>query len=184
MENVISYPLTSRPVYLLEKDSLQQKKAPKSDLARNLLQQLNKDSIIVSETNQLPHARTSAVVIDFMAIIRNWTSVQLTGIKTFGSFCKKVLSNVITYGQKSDQIHVILENYKDISIKGATRASRATKDGHLNVGAVCELLSEEQSLPTPMDDFFHRQSNKISIQDFFVALPTTHQQSHYICQEA
>ena len=70
LEKVISYPSTSRPVYLLEKDSLEQKKAPKSDLARHLLQLLDKDSIIVSETNQLPHARTSAVVIDFMAIIR------------------------------------------------------------------------------------------------------------------
>ena len=75
---------------------------------------------------------------------------------------------MISYGKKSDQIHVILENYKDISIKGATRASRVTNDGHLNVGAVSEVVSDEQSLPSPMDDFFHRQSNKISFQDFFV----------------
>ena len=51
LEKVISYPLTSRPVYLPEKDSLQQKKVPKSDLARNLLQLLDKDSIIVREKN-------------------------------------------------------------------------------------------------------------------------------------
>ena len=47
-------------------------------------------------------------------------------------------------------------------IKGAARATRATKDGHLNVGAVREEVSEEQSLPPPLDDFLDRQSNKIS----------------------
>ena len=73
LEEVIIYLLTSRPVYLLEKDSLKQKEAPKSDLAKQLLQLLDKESIVVNKTNQLPHVKTAAVVIDFMAIIRKWT---------------------------------------------------------------------------------------------------------------
>ena len=186
LEEVIIYPLTSRPVYLLEKDSLNQKKAPKSDLAKQLLQLLDKESIVVNNTNQIPHVETTAVVIDFMAIVRKLTSVKLTDVKTFGSFCEKILNNVTSYGQQSEQIHLILENYKDMSIKGAAQATRATKDGNLNVGAVCEVVSEEQSLPSPLDDFFDRQSNKISYQNFFVKYCSSHykHQSHYIWQEA
>ena len=60
LEEVIIYPLTSRPVYLLEKDSLNQKKAPKSDLAKQLLQLLDKESIVVNNTNQIPHVETTA----------------------------------------------------------------------------------------------------------------------------
>ena len=101
-------------------------------------------------------------------------SVKLTDVKTFGSFCEKILNNVTSYGQQSEQIHLILENYKDMSIKGAARATRATKDGNLNVGAVCEVVSEEQSLPSPLDDFFDRQSNKISYQNFFVKYCSSH----------
>ena len=70
---MIIYPLTSRPVYLLEKDSLEQKKAPKSDIAEQLLQLLDKESIVVNKTNQLLRVKTTAVVIDFMAIIRKRT---------------------------------------------------------------------------------------------------------------
>ena len=77
----------------------------------------------------------------------------------------------------TEQIHLILENYKDMSIKGAARATRATKDGNLNVGAVCEVVSEEQSLPSPLDDFFDRQSNKISYQHFFVKYCSSHYKS-------
>ena len=41
-------------------------------------------------------------------------------------------------------------------------------------------------LPSPLDDFFDRQSNKISYQNFLynIALLTTYQQCHYTFQEA
>ena len=61
-----------------------------------------------------------------------------------------------------------------MSIKGAARATRATKDGKFNVNAVCEVVSEEQSLPSPLDDFFDRQSNKISYQNLFVQYCSSH----------
>ena len=77
LEEVIIYPLTSRPVYLLKKDFLKQKKIPKSDLAKQLLQLLDKESIVVKKTNHLPHVKTTAVVIDIMAIIRKRTLVKL-----------------------------------------------------------------------------------------------------------
>ena len=70
------------------------KKAPKYDLAKHLLQLLDKESIVVNKTNQIPHVKTTAVVVDFMAIIRKWTSVKLKDVKIFGSFCKKILNNV------------------------------------------------------------------------------------------
>ena len=97
---------------------------------------------MVNNTNQIPHVETTAVVIDFMAIVRKLTSVKLADVETFGSFCEKILNNVTSYGQQSEQIHLILENYKDMSIKGA---ARATKDGNLNVGAVCEVVSEARA---------------------------------------
>ena len=91
---------------------------------------------------------------------------------------------MISYGHKSEQIHLILESYTDMSIKGAVRATRATKDGNLNVGAVCEVVSEEQSLPSPLDDLFDRESNKISTFLYNIALLTTYQHSHDTWQEA
>ena len=59
-----------------EIDSLKQKKAPKSDLTKQFVQLLYKESIVVYKTNQLPHVKTTAVVIDFIAIIRKLTSLK------------------------------------------------------------------------------------------------------------
>ena len=67
VENLLKFPITSRPVYLAEKDSLNQKKTPKHDMTTILLKLLNKGLIHVSEIpGQVPHAKTTAVVINFI----------------------------------------------------------------------------------------------------------------------
>ena len=170
VEDLLKFPITSRPVYLLEADSVNQKKTSKSDLTNSLLQQLDKTSIIVCQDNErIPHIKTSAVVIDFMSVVRKFSAVQMSNIKTFGSFCDMILGALISYGRGGDSIHVILENYSEMSVKSAERARRATKGGISSSGLCCEVVSGQQPLPPSFqDEFFKRTSNKISFQDFFV----------------
>ena len=169
LEVMLQYPLTSRPVFLLEENSLNPKKSTKSDLTNILLQHLDKESIIVNSNPSLvPHVRSNAVVVDLMSVIRKLSSVELSNAKTFGSFCSVLLSVVVSYAKESDEIHLVMENYRHMSIKTVERIRRATKAGVTDLGVLCEVLSDEQPLPIPFNDFFKRTSNKISLQNFFV----------------
>lgn len=169
LEVMLQYPLTSRPVFLLEENSLNPKKSTKSDLTNILLQHLDKESIIVNSNPSLvPHVRSNAVVVDLMCVIRKLSSVELSNAKTFGSFCSVLLSVVVSYAKESDEIHLVMENYRHMSIKTVERIRRATKAGVTDLGVLCEVLSDEQPLPIPFNDFFKRTSNKISLQNFFV----------------
>ena len=71
----------------------------------------------------------------------------------------------------SSEIHVILENYKTISIKSATRKRRQG-----SVGQLCRIVSDEQPLPE-MKDFWNRTENKMSLQNCFVNYCATHYRS-------
>ena len=169
VEDVLSYPITSRPIYLLEPESTNQKKATKGTLTSSLLKLLNKEFIIVGQDEQrVPHVKTTAVVIDFMSVVRRFSSVKMSNVKSFGSFTAMILGAIISYGSASDAIHVVLENYSELSIKSAERARRATKDGKKTAPIYCEVVSVEQTLPTSFEEFFRRTSNKVSLQNFFV----------------
>ena len=174
VEHLLKYPITSRPVYLMEKDASIQKKAPKHELTTNLLGLLNKDSIIVNDSlGTVPHVKTTAVVIDFMSVTRRFSAVQMEGVQTFGSFTGKILDAAIHYGRDSDSIHIVLENYSAISVKSAERLRRATKV-QPSKGLSCDVVSEQQKLPSSFDEFFGRTCNKISFQNFFVRFCIAH----------
>ena len=163
LEVMLQYPLTSRPVFLLEENSLNPKKSSKSDLTNILLQYLDKESIIVNDNPSLvPHVRSNAVVVDLMSVIRKLSAVELSNAKTFGSFCSVLLSVVVSYAKESDEIHLIMENYRHMSIKTVERIRRATKAGITDFGVCCEVLSEEQPLPTPFNDFLRGPVTKLA----------------------
>lgn len=179
IETLLTYPITTRPVYLLKTDSVTQKKADKADITNSLLKLLDKDTIIVSsEEEQVPYKETTACVVDFMSVIRRFSAVKMKDVTTFGEFCKMILGAIQSYGRESEEMHLILENYCDLSIKSLERASRGSKTKVKGVVTaaplLCEVTSEQQILPHCFDDFFRRTSNKISLQNFFVAYCVKH----------
>lgn len=161
IDYVLQFPICSRPVFLLEKDKLFLKKAKKSDLMNALLANLMNCDIIVGEDGTCPTVKSDATVIDFMAVVRRLTSVDTSS--TFGSLCQYLLNMMLSYGSESKEVHVILENYKELSPKGAERLRRAGE----HVGRICEVLADEQQLPD-WGDFYSRTENKTSFQNFFV----------------
>ena len=106
---------------------------------------------------------SNATVIDFMAVVRRITSVQLKNISTFGSFCKFLLNILLSYAAQSEELHVVLETDKELSPKGAERLRRSGGQ----VSKVCEVVADDQQLPD-WTEFFSSTQNKASFQDFFV----------------
>lgn len=97
VEEVLSYPITSLPIYLLEPETTNQKKAAKGTLTSSLLNSLNKEFVIVGQDEQrVPHVKT--VVIDFM--LRRFSSVKMSNVKSFGSFTAMIPSAIISYGRR------------------------------------------------------------------------------------
>ena len=84
-----------------------------------LLENLKNCDIIVGEDGKCPAVKSNATVIDFMAVVRKITSVQLKNISTFGSFCQFLLSIMLSYAVESEELHVVFKNYKELSPKGA-----------------------------------------------------------------
>ena len=160
LQYMLEFPITSRPFYLMDKEGKELKKAEqKYELANALLQMLNKDDIVTyaeDDPSKCPHVQSDATIIDFMGVMRRLTAVELTNVVTFGDLCKTFLRNILSYGKMSSEIHVILENYKTISIKFATRKRRQG-----SVGQLCRIVSDEQPLPE-MKDFWNRTENKLS----------------------
>ena len=90
-------------------------------------------------------------------------AVQLSNVTTFGSLCDCIMGIITSYGKQSNALHIVMENYKHMSIKSSERRRRADKPP----GRLCEVVSAKQPLPD-MDDFFTNLDNKISFQNFFV----------------
>ena len=98
-----------------------------------------------------------------MAIVRRITEANIKEITTFGNLCDVIMEKIRCYSTEDSAIHIIMENYNELSIKSSERRRRAKT----TKGKVCEVISEKQPLPD-MDEFFTNISNKISLQNFFV----------------
>ena len=73
--------------------------------------------IIVGDDVRCLAVQSSATVIDFMAVVRRITSVQLKNISTFGSFCKFLLNILLSYTAESKELHVVLETTRSWVLK-------------------------------------------------------------------
>ena len=164
LEYILSYPLLSRPVFLLEKHQLYLKKSSKGDLSRALLSCIHKDRIEVGDDGALPTTKSNALMIDFMSVVRRISSVDLKAIKTFGEFCNLLLKVCSRYGFHHNEVHLIMENYKSDSPKSSERKRRAEKIGNL-----CDVTSDSQAIPENIDQFFTRTENKKRLLSFFVS---------------
>ena len=143
-----------------------EKAKQKYELANLLLKMLKKDDILTcakDAPSKCPHVQSDATIIDFMGVMRKLTAVELTNVNTFGDLCKTFLRNISSYGSTSSEIHVVMENYKPISIKSAERKRRQG-----SIGELCRVVSDDQPLPD-MRDFWSRTENKISLQNYFVS---------------
>ena len=79
-----------------------------------------------------------------MLVLRKLIAVKVDNITTFGALCKHLLKLVESYGKNSNETHLIMENYKKMSIKSAERRRRA---GNKDPGPFCNVVSEQQPLP-------------------------------------
>ena len=143
IDYVLQFPILPRPIFLLEKDKLLLKKSKKADLMNILLENLNNCDIIVGDNGICPAVESNATVIDFMAVLRRITSVQLKNISTFGSFCKFLLNILLSYRAESEELHAVFETYKELSPKGAECLRRTGGQ----VDKVCEVVADNHQLP-------------------------------------
>ena len=127
---MLQYPIISRPIFLLEKNSLYLKKTTKADLTNSLLSFLNKKDVVTCDDGfpgHCPYGKSDAIVIDFMSVLRRLTSVDLTDVTTFGSLCDILVKTAVSYGTESDEVHLIMENYKHLGIKSSDWRRRASE---------------------------------------------------------
>ena len=98
---MLHYPITSKPIYLFEENSLNLKKADKSKLINPLLSQIDKNVIVTADDGgSIPSIKTDAIVIDFMAVLRKMVAVQLSNVTTFGSLCDCIMGIITSYSKK------------------------------------------------------------------------------------
>ena len=160
LEYMLQFPFTTKPFYLMDKDGHELENAEnKYQLATSLLKTIFKEDLFNCDDDEKCQTIASdAIVIDFMGVMRPLTAVVLIGVNTFGELCDRFLKIIISYGTLSEEIHVVMENYRAISIKSATRNKRQKRFGKL-----CNVVSEDQLLPD-MREFWDRMENKRSIQ--------------------
>ena len=147
---MLQYPITSRPIYLLEKDSLNFKTSAKANLSNMLLKSLDKKDILTNKDEEFSSLVSDAIVIDLMSVIRRLSAVKIDNVTTFGSLCNLIITTIKSYGKKCEEIYLILENYKHFSIKSSERQRRA---GVKLPGPLFNLVSDQQPLPD-MKEFF------------------------------
>ena len=169
IEYMLEYPILSRPVFLLEKNSINLKKTGKSELTNMLLCKLDNETIITDVDGKCPQVESDAILVDFMSVTRKLSSVELKDISTFGELCQALLRCVMSYSHKSKEVHLILENYKELSPKSSERLRRAGA-----AGIPCKVLTDNQPLPKDLKDFFSLTDNKKSFQNFFVGYCIKH----------
>ena len=95
---------------------------------------MDKNDIITYDQDELfgcPRVPSDVALIDFMGIMRKLTSIDLKDVNTFGDLCKLFLRSVFSYSKTSKEIHIMMENYKSLSIKSAERQRRQLDVGQL-----------------------------------------------------
>ena len=159
-DKLLEYPILSRPIYLLEKNSTALKKSQESDITTAILASNDKNDVICAEApGKCPHIKTDAVVVDVMSVARRFTAKELVGVKTLGDLCEILLNVTVKgYGAQSNKVALVSENYKQHSPKAAERLRRMATN---KVGRVYSVLSENQSVPD-MEEFWSVQENKSS----------------------
>ena len=55
IEYILQYPITSRPIFLLEKDTVNLKKSNKAELCKSLIGIIDKSDIVVNEDGQFSY---------------------------------------------------------------------------------------------------------------------------------
>ena len=106
-----------------------------------------------------PSVSSTALIVHFMALLRTITSVELKLINTFGMLCDLLIKILPLYGKSSNEIHVIFENYKDLSPKSSERSRRSD-----HKEKICKVQTNEQELPE-WSIFFDATDNKRSLQN-------------------
>ena len=98
-----------------------------------------------------------------MALLRRFTSTELSGVTTFGSLVDFLLNVVLSYGRECDEIHIVFDDYHDTSLKSSERSRRAK----VKNAKVCQVILREQVMPE-WSEFFSNSKNKKSLENFFV----------------
>ena len=105
----------------------------------------NKDDIVAwydENPGKCSHVSTDAIVIDLMSVIRKFTAIDLTNVKTFGDICQTIINvTVKIYGDEINEVHLVLENYTHESSKSNERLRRGSKENMVGCMMFCQKTS-------------------------------------------
>ena len=120
IKEILQYEITSSAFFLVDNEAYL-RKPNKSQLATELLKLC--PGIDPKGPDTLPS--TSVCIIDFMALVR---TVSLKNrqppVKTFHDFATALTSMISSAAHNSDEVHIVLDHYKEDTIKNMERMRR------------------------------------------------------------
>ena len=120
IEELLQHEITKSAFFLVNKDDYL-KKSVNSQLRTELL----KLCPLVDKKGPETSPQTYAIVIDVMALVRKVTLKKYEPpVKTFNDFAIALTSIITNAGHKCDEIHIIINNYREDSIKNGERERR------------------------------------------------------------
>ena len=124
IDYVLQFPILSRPIFLLEKDKLFLKKSKKADLMNILLENLNNCDIIVGDDGRFHGSCKEDNFCPAQEYLHLWLLLQI------------LFEHLAIICSRKQRI----ENYKELSPKGAERLRRSGG----KVGKVCEVVADDR----------------------------------------
>ena len=113
---------------------------------------------------------TNAFIIDFMALVRKVPLKKLElPAKMFHDLVIALTAMITNAARKSDEIHIVFDNYKDDSIKNEERMRRERSKEMI----VLDLICPNQNVPIVLENFWASSISKKAFQAFYVEWLTT-----------
>ena len=165
VNELLCHKLTSSAFFLVNQDGYL-KKSVKSQLGTELLKLCPEINPSGSEESPL----TNAFIINFMALVRKVPLKKLEPpVKTFHDLAIALTAMITNTVWKSDEIHIVFDNYKDDSIKNEERMRRARSKEMV----VLDLICPNQNVPVMLENFWASSISKKAFQAFYVEWLTT-----------
>lgn len=154
IKHLLSYELTCTSLFLTRNGFLS--KSDKSQLVHLLESKLQ-----TAPLTELPQSLRKATVVDFMAFARK-IPIKSMKIKTYGEFAEIIWKSICQACHNSERIDIILDIYKESSVKGFER-SRRSKKQPIEYG----VPKDTTPLPVDIDAYWASTKNKELLQFYF-----------------
>ena len=160
VNELLRHELTSSAFFLVNQDGYL-RKSVKSQLGTELLKLCPE----INPSGPKESPPTNAFIIDFMALVRKVPLKKLEPpVKTFHDLAISLTAMITNAACKSNEIHIVFDNYKDDSIKNEERMRRARSKEMV----VLDLISPNQNVPVVLENFWASSVSKTAFQAFYV----------------